>query len=210
MALQVGLTAGAGKKTLTLDPFSPLPSPLGKGKRGRGVGVKELVEISGEPKIQSLRSKIAMGLIALVVVAADQVTKGIVASRIPDRGIVPVIPGFFNLTSTRNSGAVFGFFSEWSVWWKTPLLIAISVALLIAVLTLVLRSTNLHWGTRIGLALVVGGALSNLFDRVRYGMVEDFLDFYIRSYHWATFNVADSAIVVGTGLIILQVLFGGS
>jgi len=60
---------------------------------------------------------------------------------------------------------------------------------------------------RIGLPLILGGALSNLFDRMRTGLVEDFLDFYIRGYHWATFNLADSAIVVGTGFIIAQVLF---
>jgi signal peptidase II len=54
---------------------------------------------------------------------------------------------------------------------------------------------------------VLGGAISNLFDRIRYGMVEDFLDFYFRNYHWAAFNLADSAIVVGTGLIILHVAF---
>ncbi len=58
------------------------------------------------------------------------------------------------------------------------------------------------------MSLILGGALSNLFDRMRSGQVEDFLDFYVRSYHWYTFNLADSAIVVGTGLIVLQVLLG--
>jgi signal peptidase II len=58
------------------------------------------------------------------------------------------------------------------------------------------------------MSLILGGALSNLFDRImRAGLVEDFLDFYIRNYHWATFNLADSAIVVGTGFIVVQVLF---
>ena len=70
-----------------------------------------------------------------------------------------------------------------------------------------IRTQNLQWETSIGLSLILGGALSNLFDRMRSGLVEDFLDFYIRSYHWATFNLADSAIVVGTGFIIVQVLF---
>ena len=116
--------------------------------------------------------------------------------------------GFFNLINTKNSGAVFGMFSESAVWWKTPLLIAISVALLVAVVVLVSRTQNLHWSMSIGMALILGGALSNLFDRMRSGQVEDFLDFYFRSYHWYTFNLADSAIVVGTGLIVLQVLLG--
>ena len=119
-----------------------------------------------------------------------------------------MVQGFFNLVNTKNSGAVFGMFSESAVWWKTPLLIAISVALLIVVVMLVSRTQNLHWSMSIGMSLILGGALSNLFDRMRSGRVEDFLDFYVRSYHWYTFNLADSAIVVGTGLIVLQVLLG--
>jgi signal peptidase II len=152
-------------------------------------------------------SRIMMAVIAAVVFVADQMTKAMVERRIPDRAIIPVVRGFFNLTSTKNSGAVFGFLSEWSAWWKTPLLVVISAALLIVVVTLVIRTRNLRWETSIGLSLILGGALSNIYDRVRAGMVEDFLDFYIRSYHWATFNLADSAIVVGTGLIVVQVLF---
>jgi signal peptidase II len=153
-------------------------------------------------------SRILMAVITVAVFAADQVTKRLVENRIPDRAVIPVVEGFFNLTNTKNSGAVFGLFSDSPVWWKTPVLIAISAALLVTVMVLVIRTKNLHWQTSVGLSLVLGGALSNLFDRMRTGLVEDFLDFYIRSYHWATFNLADSAIVVGTGFIIWQVLFG--
>jgi signal peptidase II len=149
-----------------------------------------------------------MAVIAVAVFVADQKTKALVESRIPDRAVIPVVAGFFNLTNTKNSGAVFGIFSDSPVWWKTPLLIVISAALLGAVMILVVRTQNLHWAARIGLSLILGGALSNLYDRImRAGLVEDFLDFYIRSYHWATFNLADSAIVVGAGFIIFQVLF---
>ncbi len=153
-------------------------------------------------------SRIVIAILTITVFGADQATKVMVRARIPDRAVIPVVRGFFNLTNTQNSGAVFGLFSDSSVWWKTPLLIIISVALLAVVVYLVLRTQNMQWGTCIGLALVLGGALSNLFDRLRAGWVEDFLDFYFRSYHWATFNFADSAIVVGTGLIVAQVLFG--
>jgi signal peptidase II len=152
--------------------------------------------------------RILLCAIAVVVFGADQLTKHLVESRIPERAAVPVVRGFFNLINTKNSGAVFGMFFDSAVWWKTPLLIAISVALLIAVVTLVSRTQNLHWSMRIGMSLILGGALSNLFDRMRSGQVEDFLDFYVRGYHWYTFNLADSAIVVGTGLIVLQVLLG--
>jgi signal peptidase II len=149
-----------------------------------------------------------MAAITVAVFAADQVTKALVESRIPEGAVVPVVRGFFSLTNTKNSGAVFGLFQDSAVWWKTPVLIVISAALLIGVVILVIRTQNLQWGTRVGLSLILGGALSNLFDRMRSGVVEDFLDFYVRSYHWATFNVADSAIVVGTGFIIVQVLLG--
>ena len=154
-------------------------------------------------------SRILMAAITVAIIVADQWTKALVESRIPERAVVPVVRGFFNLTNTKNSGAVFGIFSESSVWWKTPLLIVISIALLTVVVILVARTAKLHWAMAIGLSLILGGALSNLYDRMRAGMVEDFLDFYIRGYHWATFNVADSAIVVGTGLIVLEVLFAG-
>jgi signal peptidase II len=150
-----------------------------------------------------------MAAIAVAIFAADQATKALVERHIPPRGVVPVIPGFFNLTNTKNSGAVFGIFADSTVWWKTPLLVVISIVLLVVVVRLVAKTRNLHWATALGLALVLGGALSNLFDRMRSGMVEDFLDFYFRNYHWYTFNLADSAVVVGTGFIVVQVLLGG-
>ncbi len=149
-----------------------------------------------------------MAAIAVAIFAADQATKALVERHIPPGRLVPVIPGFFNLTNTKNSGAVFGIFADSSVWWKTPLLVVISIVLLVVVVRLVAKTRNLYWATALGLALVLGGALSNLFDRMRAGMVEDFLDFYFRNYHWYTFNLADSAVVVGTGFIIMQVLFG--
>jgi signal peptidase II len=152
-------------------------------------------------------SRIFMAAIAMMVFGADQWTKVLVQSRIPERAVIPVVVGFFNLTNTKNSGAVFGLFSDSPFWWKTPLLIIVSAALLMAVVILVFRTRHLRWETGIGLSLILGGALSNLFDRIRWAQVEDFLDFYVRSYHWATFNLADSAIVVGTGFIVVQVLF---
>jgi signal peptidase II len=162
----------------------------------------------GAPPRARIVSRIVMLVIAVAVFVADQVSKAMVMRHIPDHAVVPVIPGFFNLTSSKNSGAVFGMFSDSAAWWKTPLLIGVSFALLIVVVALVVRTQNLHWTTRIGLSLVLGGAVANLFDRIRAGEVEDFLDFYFRTYHWYTFNLADSAIVVGTGFIILQVMLG--
>ncbi len=145
-------------------------------------------------------------LIAAAVIVADQVTKGLISKSIPDHGVVPVIPGFFNLLHTENNGMAFSLFSGASHW-KMVLLVGISVALLVAVIAVVWRSHEIKWQSAIALALILGGALSNLADRIRFGQVVDFLDFYYRSYHWATFNLADSAIVVGAGLLILELLF---
>jgi signal peptidase II len=116
------------------------------------------------------------------------------------------MPEFFNLTHTKNAGAAFGLFSESPSPLKTALLILVSGALLLTVVGIVWKTRRLQWETGVGLALILGGALSNLFDRIRAGRVVDFLDVYFRSYHWPTFNLADSAIVVGAGFLILQVV----
>jgi signal peptidase II len=151
--------------------------------------------------------RILMAVIAAAVFVGDQVTKALVQSRIPERAVIPVLHGFFNLTHTKNPGVAFGLFSESPSAGKTALLIIISAGLVVAVVALMLKSQPLRWETTVGLSLVLGGALSNLYDRIRVGLVVDFLDFYFRSYHWPAFNLADSAIVVGAGLVVLQVLF---
>jgi signal peptidase II len=87
------------------------------------------------------------------------------------------------------------------------MLIVVSSVLLALVVAVMWRSQHLPWGVGVGLALILGGALSNLFDRIRYGRVVDFLDVYYRSYHWPAFNLADSAIDVGAALLVLQLLF---
>jgi signal peptidase II len=147
--------------------------------------------------------------IAVLVFVADQVSKWTVICRVHAHAVVSIIPGFFNITNSKNSGAVFGMFSDSAASWKTPVLIGVSLLLLVTVVGLVARTPNLKWASRMGLAMVLGGALANLLDRIRFGEVEDFLDFYFRSYHWYTFNVADAAIVVGTGLIILELIVVG-
>lgn len=150
--------------------------------------------------------QIAYLLIALVVVAGDQITKHIVSASVPRGTIIPVISGFFNIIHTQNSGIAFSLFAGASSSWKMALVITISVALLVTVVIVALKSREMRWETGVALALIVGGASSNLLDRIRFGHVVDFLDFYYRSYHWPTFNVADSAIVVGSGLLILEIL----
>jgi signal peptidase II len=149
---------------------------------------------------------IAYALIVIVIFAGDQITKNMVQKWIPHGTVIPVISGFFNIIHTENSGIAFSLFAGASSPWKMVLLIAVSLALLVAIIVVALKSREMNWETGVGLALILGGASSNLLDRIRYGQVVDFLDVYYRSYHWPTFNLADSAIVVGAGFLILELL----
>ncbi len=151
--------------------------------------------------------RLILALLAIAVFVGDQVTKGLVDRHISERSVISVIPGFLNLINSKNSGAAFGLFSESSAPWKTPLLVGVSAILLITLVGMVWKARRLGWLTSVGFALILGGALSNLCDRVRMGRVVDFIDVYYRAYHWATFNLADSAIVVGASFLIFQVLF---
>ena len=115
----------------------------------------------------------------------------------------PVIDGFFNLVFVTNSGAAFGLLAGPQVWWRQLFFVSVAV-LAIGVLIGAYRHYRLQgtiWVVAIG--LVAGGAVGNLIDRLRFGAVIDFLDFYVKSYHWPAFNVADSAITVGVGLFLL-------
>jgi signal peptidase II len=151
-------------------------------------------------------SRIMLIAIAGLVFAGDQLTKSLVMESIPLHGVVRVVPHFFNLVNTRNPGAAFGLFSDSASPWTSGFLIAVSVALLAIVLAVIWNSRRLEWGAGVALALIIGGASSNLADRIRYGRVTDFLDFHFRSYHWFTFNLADSAIVAGAFLLIIHLM----
>jgi len=158
----------------------------------------------GLPKHAYTIQRIAYVLIAVLIFVGDQVTKNIVKTSIPHGDVITVIPGFFNIIHTENTGIAFSLFAGASSTWKMVLLIGISLALLITVVIVTWKSREMNWTTGVALALILGGASSNLLDRIRFGQVVDFLDVYYRSYHWPTFNLADSAIVVGAGLIILE------
>ena len=152
-------------------------------------------------------SRILYAVLALLVLLGDQITKSVVERSIPLHAVVPVLPGYFNLIDTQNSGVAFSLFSDSPSPWKTATLVAVSIALLATVVIIVLKTHHLEWESGVGLALILGGAVSNLADRIRYGKVVDFLDVYYRTYHWPTFNLADSAIVVGAALLMLQLIF---
>jgi len=145
-------------------------------------------------------------LIAALVVAIDRLTKAMVIAKIPLYREVDVIPGLFRLVHLENTGAAFSLFADIPGPWPGRLLLLVS---LIAVGVIVFFLWKL--GEQLNvltfcLALFLGGTLGNLWDRILYGRVTDFLDFYVGQHHWPPFNVADSAIVVAAILLAAHVL----
>jgi signal peptidase II len=141
--------------------------------------------------------------LALLVIFFDQLTK-IVVERALDFGDVRPVTGFFNLVLTYNKGAAFSFLASASGW-QDEFLTIVGLAAAAFILYLLAR----HGHQRLfafALALILGGAIGNVIDRLMYGHVIDFLDFHWRGWHWPAFNVADSAIVGGAALLILDEL----
>jgi len=114
-----------------------------------------------------------------------------------------IVPGFFNLTYLTNTGAAFGILAGHPVWWRHFFFVGVAGAALVAIYFLhkKIRAES-PWYT-VSLALIAGGAVGNLIDRVRLGSVVDFLDLYVANHHWPAFNVADSAITVGVGIFMV-------
>jgi len=138
---------------------------------------------------------------AAAIVAADQLTKAIILARLAP-GERLEVTGFFNLVLAFNKGAAFSLLAQ-APGWQTPVLVAIALAAAAILSALIVR--NLHKRLLCtGLALVLGGALGNLVDRLRLGHVVDFIDLHAAGWHWPAFNVADSAITVGAVLLILD------
>ena len=146
-------------------------------------------------------------LIALLVIALDRATKWTIAYRLSMHDSIPVIPGFFSIIRTENRGAAFGLFADSPSEWKAGLLIVFSLVALLIVSALLWKNSHSLTTTGVGLSLILGGAIGNLWDRVISGHVVDFLLFYIGQHQWPAFNVADSSIVVGAGLLVFEILF---
>ena len=146
-------------------------------------------------------------LIAVVIVLLDRATKLLVARDIALHNSVQIIPRFFYLTHLENRGAAFGLFADSHSQWKASLLVLFSIVALVIVSAMLWRSRHAMATTGIGLAMIMGGAIGNLWDRLLSGKVVDFLLFYLGSYEWPAFNVADSAIVIGAGLLLVEILF---
>lgn len=149
-------------------------------------------------------------VIAVVVLLLDRLSKWLVATRVELHDSIPVLPGLVRLTHVENPGAAFGIFSDSPSQFKLALLILFSMAALVVVSLLLWRNSHSLTSTGTALALILGGALGNLWDRLISGRVVDFLDVYLGSYHWPAFNLADSAIVVGALLLVGEIVFAKS
>lgn len=144
--------------------------------------------------------------IAAAIVVLDQVTKGAISASLRPGEVREIAP-FFNLVLVHNRGAAFSFLSD-AGGWQRGMFVGIA-ALAVAVIVVLLAR---HLGERLfcsGLALILGGALGNVWDRVMLGQVVDFLDFHAFGWHFWAFNVADSAISVGAALVVLDGLLSG-
>jgi signal peptidase II len=149
------------------------------------------------------RRMLAFGIAAAVFIA-DRWSKHIVETSFGPWDTKVIVPGFFNIIKSENPGVAFGIFAEGAPHARTLGLVAMTIAA-VAILGWMLWKAH-DSITSISLALITGGALGNLYDRIHAGAATDFLDFYSGHYHWYTFNLADSAICVGAGLLILSML----
>jgi signal peptidase II len=147
-------------------------------------------------------------LIAGLVVLLDQATKLLVLAKMPLYHSIPVIPGFFNLTHIRNPGGAFGFLASGGPGIRNLLFIGVSAVAMGLIVAFYRSTPRTHPYLASALSLIFGGAVGNLIDRLRFGEVVDFLDVYVRTYHWPAFNVADSAISVGITIFIVHLVFG--
>lgn len=140
------------------------------------------------------------------VVLLDHVTKRLVTAHLPAGSAYTVIPGVFRITHVLNTGAAFSMFAESaSPTAVRNILVAFSVVAVLVVLALIWRSGWAFALSSVALALILGGALGNLYDRIVYSYVIDFLEVHIVHYHWPDFNVADSCIVIGACLLLIEI-----
>ncbi len=145
-------------------------------------------------------------IFCLGILLLDQWTKSMVVQRLPLYQRVEVIQGFFNLTHVRNTGGAFGIFGGEKGGVGSLLFVVVSLIAIGAIVFLFIKIREDEKSLALSFSLVLSGAIGNLIDRLRYGEVVDFLDFHLSTYHWPAFNVADSAICIGIGLLALELL----
>lgn len=153
----------------------------------------------------NIKTKIATAWLAVIVIT-DQVSKFIVDQTMPLHHSIPIIEGFFNLTYIRNTGAAFGIFAGSAAAFRIPFLISFSLIAIGFIIAMLRRLPPKETGLITALSFILGGAVGNLIDRIVYGEVIDFLDFYWGNLHWPAFNVADSFITIGVLVTIYYLI----
>ena len=146
-----------------------------------------------------------VSIVGLIVIV-DQITKSLILHHLELYRSIPVIPGFFSITHIHNPGGAFGFLAQGHSGLRQGLfLLASAAAIVLVIYYFVKTPANLPWLSA-GFAMILGGAIGNLIDRLRMGEVVDFIDVYIGDVHWPAFNVADSAISVGVVIILFHLV----
>ena len=145
--------------------------------------------------------------VTVLLVVCDQLSKLLVLQRIGLHDTVTVIPGLLNLTYVRNTGAAFGMLNAHDFAYKPLVVAALAILALLGILWYAHKFAGDAWAARYGFVLIVAGAVGNLIDRVTLGFVVDFVDFYVGSWHFWAFNVADAAITCGAILFAADTLF---
>jgi signal peptidase II len=155
-----------------------------------------------------LKSKYTkLAVVAGLVVLADQITKLLILEYLPYQHSITVVAGFFDITHIHNPGGAFGFMANMSKTVRTVVFLLASSAAVGLIFYLYVKVPPSYAFLAVGFSLIFGGAIGNLIDRVRLGVVVDFLDVYLGNYHWPAFNVADSAITVGIFIFGFHLLF---
>jgi signal peptidase II len=178
-------------------------------------GLQDGVRVAGDPMGDAGNPRPIQGagytmlvIVTAVVLALDQLTKFIVLEQMPLYSTIPVIPGFFSLTHIHNPGGAFGFLADQNPGIRRFLFLFISSAAVILVFWFYRTTPRTHRFLSLAFSLIFAGAIGNLIDRFRFGKVVDFLDFYVGTWHWPAFNVADSAITVGISLFVVHLIAG--
>lgn len=143
-------------------------------------------------------------MLSVFIIALDQWSKYVVVTHLTEASVVRVLP-FLNFILSFNAGSAFGFLND-QPGWQIYFLSIISVAVSLILVVWLFRIARSAWLLALPISLVLGGALGNLIDRIRFGYVIDFIDFHVKNWHYATFNVADSFVCVGAVCLILQLL----
>ena len=157
-----------------------------------------------------MNPRLLSAIVIACVVLLDRVTKLYIRAAFSPSDLVPVIPDVFNIVHVENPGAAFGLLANAPAEWRGLVLVLLSGIVMAVIAYLLFRPHPTETPmTRLGLAIVLGGALGNMGDRLFRGTVTDFLQVFLGSYEFPSFNVADIAINVGAGLLILDMLRGG-